>query len=153
MFEGMILSRVTTVASVTEQNNDFPPNFDENSYYELYSIATTSLIPPYTLTIHKLHFLSIASNKTQKLTRTEHSRKRRPPSTKSATKNRIRSLHPHSHHDTLSRSHLHTPQQRQGTKRSGRHVRRISLTADFFPFFVPRPNSDNDDGLHKQSDG
>jgi len=45
---------------------------DESSYYELYSIATPSFIPPHTLTIHRLYPTVIISNETQQPTRKEH---------------------------------------------------------------------------------
>ena len=57
---------------------------------------------------------------------------------KIATTRRIRSLRPPSPHDTLSQPHLHTPHQRQVTKRSSRHVQSISLDTNFSPFFVTR---------------
>jgi len=85
VFEGMLLMRVTTVASVTEQN-DFCEKINESSYYELYSIATTSLTPPHAPTITVLQYISIISNETQQPTRTEHLPETRPTSlTKTAT--------------------------------------------------------------------
>ena len=63
--------RVTTVASVTEQNNVFRKKI-ENSYYKLYSIATPSSTPPYTIKIPLLHPASTITYETQQPTRTEH---------------------------------------------------------------------------------
>jgi len=63
--------RVTIVASVTEQNKK-NPKIDEISYYELYSIATTSFTPPQTLTFFQLHSITTKTCKTQQQTCTEH---------------------------------------------------------------------------------
>ena len=90
VFVGMKLMRVTTVASVTEQH-DFSKKINESSNYELYSIATTSFVPPHTITTPQLHAISIKTCKTQQLTRTEHLPKTRPPPlTKAATTYRTR---------------------------------------------------------------
>jgi len=50
----------------------FLEKINENIYYELYSITTSSSTPPHTLTIAVLHSISTKSNKTQQLTRKEH---------------------------------------------------------------------------------
>jgi len=46
--------------------------------------------------------------------------------TKAATTNYIRSLRSHSPHDTLSRSHIHTPKKQQRAKRNSRRVQSTS---------------------------
>jgi len=62
-FEKKIKMRVTTVAS----DGQLPKkliSIDENSYYEPYSIATTSLTPPHTLTIPLPHSITTKNCKT-----------------------------------------------------------------------------------------
>jgi len=63
--------RVTTVASVRSKII-FSKKIDYSSYYEVYSIATTSFTPPHTLTIPQLYSISTTTCETQQLTRTEH---------------------------------------------------------------------------------
>ena len=58
------INAVTTVASVTEQNDFFRKNNHESSYYKLYSIAITSFTPPYTLTINFVHPITTKTCKT-----------------------------------------------------------------------------------------
>ena len=72
VFEGMLLMRVTTVDGVTTQNGFSEKNIDESSYYEVYSIATSSFTIPRTITIPLIHSISTASNKTQNPTLTDH---------------------------------------------------------------------------------
>ena len=50
---------------------------DESSYYELYSIASSSFTPPYTLTIPMIHLISTKTCETHQPIRTEHLPKRR----------------------------------------------------------------------------
>ena len=105
-------------------------NNHEISYYDLYSIDTSSFTPPHTITIPLLH--SIQNKNLRNVTADAY---KAPPqnvtnATKATTKHRIRSLLPHSPHDTLSRSYLHTPYQRQATKRNSRHVRSSSPIHD-----------------------
>jgi len=45
---------------------------DENSYYELYYIATFSFAKLYALVIQPSHFIATTSNETQQLTRKDH---------------------------------------------------------------------------------
>jgi len=60
-----------TVASVMT-NMIFPKMiFDEIIHYELYSNATPSFIPPHTITISALHFISTKNDKNQQPTHTE----------------------------------------------------------------------------------
>ena len=49
---------VTTVASVTEQNKIKSEKIYECSYYEVYSISTTSFVPPHALRTPQLHSIS-----------------------------------------------------------------------------------------------
>ena len=63
--------RVTTVAIVTSIY-EISKSLDEISYYEVYSIATSSFTPPHALAIYFLQAISITSNETQQKTRTEH---------------------------------------------------------------------------------
>ena len=118
--------RVTTVASVTEQNGFFPKNqrkqllrtvFDR---YVLIYPTTHSLDPSATRHINSKQRNAVADSYGA------------PPqiatsSTKAATTRRIRQLRPHSPHDTLSLSILHTLYQQQPTKRINQYLRSISL--------------------------
>ena len=64
--------RMTTVISLTEQMIFFQKIINEISYYEVYSIATSSLTPPYTLKTPQLHATSTKTCETPQPTRTEH---------------------------------------------------------------------------------
>ena len=58
VFEGRLLMRMMTVVSVTEKNIFSKIKYDEISYYELYSIATSSFTPSHTLMVPLLHSIS-----------------------------------------------------------------------------------------------
>ena len=69
--------RVTTVASVTEQNYFYENKSTKAAATKSIRSHTFSFTPPQTLTIPVLHAISATSNETKKLERTEHLPKRR----------------------------------------------------------------------------
>ena len=71
VFEGMLLMQIRTVAIVTERKMIFFPKH-EFSYYEPYSISTTSLTPKHPLTVRIKLSISIKTCETQQPTRTEN---------------------------------------------------------------------------------
>ena len=126
--------RLTTVASVTEQMIFFR---------ESTKTASTNPIHRYIvihLTTHPHDpFATLHNNKNLRNAVADANGaapQKRDFLTKSATNRRIRLLRPRSLHDTLSRSHLHTPYQQQSTKLTSRRIRTSSLVIDFSSFFV-----------------